>query len=219
MVLTTISAVRVPRRLPCRPVRPAHQPVHRHRLLSRSSGAVRLGLLLIPLGAWVERRRRAAGKPPSAVAVAAHRSQRSDAADDGGHRLRADDGQRRHRVAGGVSRRRVHGLGRVLRPGVPHGDEAGVRGARRTAARARQVRRVPCRLRAPASFAKAKLAGTRRVLAVSFSNYLAADRGRARPAAVRRATPANSVTGRSSSTATRSGASSDTPTTRRTPSR
>src|ERR1700686_5073615 len=26
-----------------------------------------LGLLLIPLGAWVERRRRAAGKPPSAV--------------------------------------------------------------------------------------------------------------------------------------------------------
>src|SRR6478672_13702883 len=26
-----------------------------------------LGLLLIPLGAWVERRRRAAGKPPSSV--------------------------------------------------------------------------------------------------------------------------------------------------------
>ena len=41
-----------------------------------------VGLVLIPLGAWIERRRRAAGKAPSSRSVAAHRSQRSPAAQD-----------------------------------------------------------------------------------------------------------------------------------------
>ena len=37
-----------------------------------------LGLLLIPFGAWIERRRRAAGKPAAVAGVAAHRPQRSE---------------------------------------------------------------------------------------------------------------------------------------------
>ena len=74
---------------------------------------------------------------------------------DGGRSFSADDRQRRHRLAGGVQRRRVHGFGRILRPGLPYADEAGVRRSRQ-AARAREVRRVP-RRSGRSSFAKAKL--------------------------------------------------------------
>ena len=66
-------------------------------------------------------------------ALAAHRPQRPGPASNRGAGLRADDGQRHHRVAGRLSRRRVHGLGPVLRPGLPRRDEARVRRATRTA--------------------------------------------------------------------------------------
>ena len=66
-------------------------------------------------------------------------------------------------------------------------------------------------------FVKSKLSGLRQVVRRDVQHALAADSRRRSTTCARRATPASSATGPRSSTATRSGPSGPTPTTRRTP--
>ena len=118
------------------------------------------GLVLIPLGAWLERRRRAAGKAPSEL-----------------HWPRIDLNNADHRRAAvaifaltmvnivivslaALSGRRVHGLGGVLRPGLPQRDEAGSdrasRTARMRASRASSATSAPARPRSPSRSCRAR---------------------------------------------------------------
>jgi len=129
-----------------------------------------LGLLLIPLGAWVERRRRAIGKAPSAV-----------------HWPRIDLNDPTQRMTAfiifllTIANIVIVSLGAYR--GVEYMDTVGFCGqvchtpmnpefvAHDSQPHA-QVRCVACHVGPGAtSFAKAKLAGTRRVLAVTFNNY------------------------------------------------
>jgi hypothetical protein len=129
-----------------------------------------LGLLLIPLGAWVERRRRAAGKAPSAV-----------------HWPLIDLNDPRQRMTAvivfllTIANIVIVSLGAYR--GVEYMDTVGFCGqvchtpmqpefvAHENQPHA-QVTCVACHVGPGAtSFAKAKLAGTRRVLAVTFGNY------------------------------------------------
>ena len=103
------------------------------------------GLLLIPVGALLERRRLHKGLP-------ARQWPRIDFNDalqrrDGVRGRAPDARERAHRVAGRVSRDRVHGLAAVLRTGVPYRHAARVHGVPGRSALARALRRLPYRPR------------------------------------------------------------------------
>ena len=135
-----------------------------------------LGLLLIPLGMWrgaPARAARAHARDPAGPCIdlndPAHRCAIALIVAAAHHRQRA------HRRARGVPRRRVHGLGAVLRPGLPRGDAAGVRvvpGRARTRASAAwsatsaPARRGSC---SPSS------SGARQLYAVTLQHALAPD--------------------------------------------
>ncbi len=98
-----------------------------------------IGLLLIPIGIWRQRRRVAAGHAPDEWPVIDLRLPRTRSVILGvglaHHR------QRLHRVAGGDGVDPSHGVDRVLRPDVPHDDGAGMEGASSEPAREGGVRR------------------------------------------------------------------------------
>ena len=118
------------------------------------------GLILIPLGAWIERRRRAAGKKPSELHWPRIDLNNAGPPPRRRRHLRADPREHRHRVAGGVSGRRVHGLGPVLRPGLPQRDEARSDRASGRPACARHLRRsatsAPARPGSPSRSCRAR---------------------------------------------------------------
>src|SRR5580693_6161613 len=133
-------------------------------------GVFVIGLLLIPLGAWVERRRRAAGKPPSPV-----RWPQMDL-NDPAQRTTAI-------IVFGLTIANVVIVSLGAYRGVEYMDSVQFCGqachtpmepefvAHAAGAHA-HVRCVDCHVGLGASsFAKAKLAGTRRVLAVTFHSY------------------------------------------------
>ena len=208
-----------------------HDVRHRHSEDARRAGSLRsfcgqciwrapprAAAPLIPLGAWIERRRRAAGRKPSEVHWPRIDLNDPDTAAPPSSIFAADDGQHRHRVAGGLPRRRVHGLGAVLRAGVPHGDEAGVHGAPGRPARARRLRAVPHR---PGRVVVREVEAVRHAPGAGgdVPHLLAADSvAGAEPAAGARHLRAVSLAGEVPRRQGR-GASPSTPTTRRTPSR
>ncbi len=192
-----------------------------HRLLPGPAGVLFVfGLLLIPLGAWVERRRRAAGQ--AAIGRAAGRGSISTTRRSG-ERLSSSSlltianvvivslGAYRgveYMDSVAVLRRRC--ATGVMKPEfVAHDDQPHARVT--CVAVPRRTRRLVVR-EGQALRHAAGAGGDARHL-------LASDRGRAPTSCCPRATPASSATGRRSSTATRSAASSSTRTTRRTPSR
>ena len=177
-----------------------------------------VGLALIPMGAWIERRRRAAGKAPSNV-----------------HWPRIDLDDPAQRTAAviifGLTMANIVIVSLAAYRGVEYMDSVQFCGQACHAAMNPEfvahegkphahVKCVECHVGPGAeSFAKAKLAGTRRALAVTFRTYPRPIRRACRGTASRPATRANSAIGRSSSTGTSFAASSSMPTTRRTPHR
>ena len=127
-------------------------------------GVFVLGLLLIPLGAWLERQRRRAGKAPSEVAWPQIDLNDPRPTADCGRDLHLDAGQRGDRFAGRLSRRRVHGLGAVLRPGLPQCDEARsaprIRTARTRASPAWPATSAPARRRSPKPSSRARVSSS-----------------------------------------------------------
>jgi hypothetical protein len=129
-----------------------------------------IGLLLIPLGAWVERRRRAAGKPPSAVQWP------TIDLNDSAQRTAAI-------IVFGLTIANIVIVSLGAYRGVEYMDSVQFCGqACHTAMRPEfvahqagahaHVRCVECHVGPGASsYAKAKLAGTRRLLAVTFHTY------------------------------------------------
>ena len=130
------------------------------------------GLLLIPIGAWRERQRRLAGRPPSQfrwprVDLDTTRSAKRD-----GDCRPVELRQRHHHGARQLPRYSVHGLGPVLRSGLPHGDATGVRRLSGQPALPRRSRASECHIGAGASwFARSKVSGTRQVFAVMLRTY------------------------------------------------
>jgi hypothetical protein len=133
-------------------------------------GVFVIGLLLIPLGAWVERRRRAAGKPPSAVQWP---------------RIDLNDSAQRTAavIVFGLTIANIVIVSLGAYRGVEYMDSVQFCGqachtpmrpefvAHEAGAHA-HVKCVDCHVGPGASsYAKAKLAGTRRLLAVTFHTY------------------------------------------------
>ena len=174
-----------------------------------------LGLLLIPLGVLLQRRRlRATGELPEQYPrIDFHLPEWRQ-------RLALlallTVAERRHPGRGLVQGRRVHGLDPVLRPDLPHGDGARVHGLLGLAARARGLRPVPHRARRLAG----SCARSSRACGRCSRSPSTPTRGRSRrrwSTCGRRARPASSATGRRSSTATSSWCGPSTRTTRPTP--
>ncbi len=105
-----------------------------------------LGLLLIPLGIWLRRRKlRASGT--AAGSLSRHRPSPSGGAAHlrvGGIRHPAQSSPCRNRL---VSRRGIHGFREFLRHDLPHRDGARIYGLSEFSARAGGVRRLPYRAR------------------------------------------------------------------------
>ncbi len=101
-----------------------------------------LGLLLIPIGIWL-RRRRLRGERDSAGDLSRHRSGSARGAAHlgvGDLRNRAQCSHYRDRL---VSRRRVHGFGEFLRNDLPHRNGTRVFGLSKFSTLAGRVRRMP----------------------------------------------------------------------------
>jgi hypothetical protein len=103
------------------------------------------GLVLIPVGVWMRRKKAAKGRADSA-GVSQGRFQRPDLPPRRGHRA---GGHHRQPAGGGhgqLSRRGLHGFAAVLRPELPR-DAPGVHGLQNLRALPCGLRGVPHRLR------------------------------------------------------------------------
>ena len=168
------------------------------------------GLVLIPLGAWVERRRRAAGKAPSECTGRASISTIRASATTAVIVFLLTIAN--IVIVSLAAYRGVEYMDSVavLRPGLPYADEAGVRRRIEDGPHARVACvAVPRRPRRDL----VRQGEARRARAAAGGHASAPTRGRFRRrcrTCARPATPASSATGRRSSTATRSAASSST---------